>query len=79
MHQGFKGELAFSFFETSCNKQIELIEQRSGVGKEYLQEVLNKFGETEAQRFAKQIKAFVIIKRQMKAMLKNVRRKKKTA
>ena len=76
LHQGFKGELAFSFFETSCNKQIELIEQRSGVGKEYLQEVLTKFGETEAQRFAKQIKAFLIIKRQMKVMLKNMRRKK---
>ena len=26
LHQGFTGELAFDFFETSCNKQIELIE-----------------------------------------------------
>ena len=77
LHQGFTGELAFDFFETSCNKQIELIEQRSGIGKSYLQEVRQKYGVTEAERFAKQIKAFLIIKRQMKYLLKKMRAGKK--
>ena len=68
---------AFDFFETSCNKQIELIEQRSGIGKSYLQEVRQKYGVTEAERFAKQIKAFLTIKRQMKYLLKKMRAGKK--
>ena len=62
LHQGFTGELAFNFFETSCNKQIELIEQRSGVGKTYLQEVRQKYGVTEAERFSKQIESAAVIR-----------------
>ena len=73
LHQGFTGELALGFFETSCKKQIELIEQRSGIGKTYLQEIRQKHGETEAERFAKQVKAFIIIKRQMKYLLEKMR------
>lgn len=77
LHQGFTGELAFNFFETSCNKQIELIEQRSGIGKTYLQEVRQKYGVTEAERFSKQIKAFLIIKRRMKHLLKTIRSRRR--
>jgi hypothetical protein len=77
LQQSVSGEVAVGYFQESCETHMGIIDQRRGVGEEYLQRMLDRHGETTADKVARSMRVLLVIKRQLLKKLHRIRERKK--
>ena len=76
LQESASGEVPIGYFQQACELQLEIFNRRRGLGEEYLQHILERHGETTAERVARNTKIMLVIRRQLLKKLNKIRDRK---